>query len=379
MTDLVRPEFDVVVLGGGPAGCATALTLNSEGVTRVLVVESSAYELPRIGESVPPDTRQLLHQLGLLDEFLAEGHDPCVGSCSSWGSDELGYNDFIFNPFGNGWHLDRRRFDDFLARAVQKRGVELRSQTKFLDIVTHAGAGVHLRLGSPSGECEVTAKFVVDATGKRSVFARRRGARRRDLDRLISASAFFDLPEQSEFARLTFLEAVEYGWWYTARLPNRRIAVAVATSHELYQQHRFDQQLAWLTALAQTRHVAPALVECRFVPDSLVVCDAPSFVLDHVYGDDWLAVGDAASSYDPISSQGIFKALADGLSGGRAIAAHLRGNQHTLVEHQSRVERQFSEYEQQRAYYYDLERRWETAPFWQDRQRRAPTAGSTTD
>jgi flavin-dependent dehydrogenase len=379
MTDSAGLDFDVVVLGGGPAGCATALTLNNENVGRVLVAEASGYEQPRIGESVPPDIRQLLQQLGLLDRFLAEGHDPCLGSCSSWGSDELGYNDFIFNPFGNGWHLDRRRFDEFLAREVQQRGVELRGRTKFLDVLSHGGDGVRLRLSGPDGDCEVTAKFVVDATGKRSLFARRCGARRRDLDRLISVSAFFDLPEQSPFARLTFLEAVEYGWWYTARLPGQRIAVAVATSHELYQHHRFDEQLVWLTSLAQTRHIAPALAECRFVPGSLVVCDAPSFVLDHLHGDHWLAVGDAASSYDPISSQGIYKALADGLGGGRAIAAHLGGNPQALAEHQAHVERRFGEYERMRAYFYNLERRWETAPFWQSRQRPIPVGGSAAD
>ena len=96
---------------------AAALTLAGQGVEKVLVVESSAYEQPRIGESIPPDSRHLFAELGLLEAFLAEGHEPCLGSCSSWGADELGYNDFLFNPYGNGWHLDRRRFDAFLADA----------------------------------------------------------------------------------------------------------------------------------------------------------------------------------------------------------------------------------------------------------------------
>ena len=67
-----------------------------------MLVESSRYEISRIGETVPPDTRLLLDQLGILADFLAEKHEPGLGSCSSWGADELGYNDFLFNPQGNG-------------------------------------------------------------------------------------------------------------------------------------------------------------------------------------------------------------------------------------------------------------------------------------
>lgn len=67
-------------------------------------MESGAYESDRIGESIPPDTRRLFARLGLLEAFEREGHEPCHGSCSSWGEDVLGYNDFTVNPHGTGYH-----------------------------------------------------------------------------------------------------------------------------------------------------------------------------------------------------------------------------------------------------------------------------------
>src|SRR5205807_1768338 len=161
------------------------LTLARLDISRVLVVEAGRYEAIRIGESVPPDSRIVLEKLGVWEDFQKENHEPCLGSCSSWGSDALGYNDFLFNPLGNGWHLDRRRFDAFLAREVAQHGSVLSTGTRFDGC--HAGeAGFLLRLRSEDGRIRmVTARCVVDATGLRSSFARTMGARRLFLDQLL--------------------------------------------------------------------------------------------------------------------------------------------------------------------------------------------------
>jgi flavin-dependent dehydrogenase len=340
----------VGILGGGPAGCATALSLLAAGLdpSEIVLIEASRYERDRIGESIPPDTRQLFAELGVLEAFLGQAHEVSHGSASSWGSDELGYNDFVFHPHGHGWHLDRRRFDAWLAAEVRARGVEC-------------------RIGTRWERERVDARFVVDATGARSHYARHMGAKRHDLDRLVSVSAFFCLPEGAQFSRLTMLEAVEYGWWYAARLPDRRIAVALATSHGLLKQHRFDRPRAWLEALVGTRHIVGQLAACEPEAGSLSICTAPSFLLERAYGDHWLAVGDAASAYDPISSQGIFKALTDGLSGGRRIVEFLAGRRDALADHQQDLEQRFEAYARQRAYFYDLEQRWPDSPFWRER------------
>lgn len=359
-----------MILGGGPAGCATALSLLASGFApeRIVLIEASRYERDRIGESIPPDTRGLFAELGVLAAFLGQAHEPNYGSASSWGADELGYNDFVFNPHGHGWHLDRRRFDAWLAAEVEARGVACKTELRFLDVVEHGANGALLALGDARGERErIDARFVVDATGARSLYARRMGARRRDLDRLVSVAGFFRLPAGAPFGRLTLLEAVEYGWWYTARLPEQRIAVALATSHGLLKQRRFDRPRPWLEALIGTRHIIGPLAACDPEPGSLSICTAPSFVLDRAYGDHWLAVGDAASAYDPISSQGIFKALTDGLSAGRRIVEHLAGRSDALAIHQQELEQRFDAYAQQRAYFYAQEQRWPDAPFWRER------------
>lgn len=369
--------YEVIVLGGGPAGCAAALSLARQGVERVLVVEASDYEVERIGESIPPDTRQLFAELGVLAAFLAEEHEPCPGSCSSWGADELGYNDFLFNPYGHGWHLDRRRFDAWMAARARDAGAELWTRCKFVERVGEDGDGValELRVGHGGERVRVRASFVIDATGRRSRYARRCGARPRQLDQLVVSTGFFELPgdELARLSRLTMLEAVEEGWWYLARLPRRRVAAALATSPKIHRRRRFDRPRAWLDALATTRHVLPALLaaEASPVAGSLAVCAAPSFLLEPSHDESstprWLAVGDAASSFDPISSQGIYKGLSDGLRGGRAVAASLRGDPGSLADHAADVRARFEGYAQQRAYFYGVEQRWPESSFWRGR------------
>ena len=65
----LKSHYDVVIIGGGPAGCATAIALQQLGITNVLVAEASDYSQPRIGESIPPDTRGLFSRLGIWQAF----------------------------------------------------------------------------------------------------------------------------------------------------------------------------------------------------------------------------------------------------------------------------------------------------------------------
>src|SRR5215510_16073874 len=94
---LAWSKCDVIILGGGPAGAAAAITLARAGHS-VVVIEKSQYEQARIGETLPPAARLSLAGLAVWEPFLAAGHLPSPAVQSVWGEEELYEQHFIFNP-----------------------------------------------------------------------------------------------------------------------------------------------------------------------------------------------------------------------------------------------------------------------------------------
>lgn len=360
------PEYDVAILGAGPAGSTTALALRRSMPARVLLAEASRYRTDRVGESLAPEASHVLHGLGLLEAFRAEGHDVCPGNCSAWGSDVLGHSDFLFGPYGPGWHLDRARFDAFMAGHAAAAGADLRTGLRFT-AAERTSTGFHLRFRSTEGQAwSARARFVVDATGLAARFARAQGAVRRVADRLL---CFVELWRRTsgDTSRLSLLEAAEYGWWYSARLPGARIVTMLATDGPRAGVERLTDDTRRHEVLMATKHVAPRLTACGAQRVTSLQRLAPSVVLDPIEADGWLTAGDAASAFDPLSASGILKALRDGVEAARWLAAALQGQPLAPGAYARAVEARYRTFLDERASFYEGERRWLDAPFWQAR------------
>jgi flavin-dependent dehydrogenase len=97
------------------------------------------------------------------------------------------------------------------------------------------------------------------------------------------------------------------------------------------------------------------------------LCAAHGARLASAAGPGWLAVGDAAMSFDPLSSQGLFHALYTGMKGGEAAARMLAGDAAAGPAFAAGLEPVWEAYQFHRALYYGMERRWPDAPFWRRR------------
>ncbi len=322
----------------------------------------------RIGEAIPPAAGALLRKLGVRDAFLAQDHLPSAGSCASWGRDALAYNDFILGLEGEGWHIDRAAFDAMLARGAEDAGCRFLRGHRLRDAARREDGGYDLTFDTDAGGgTALAAEFLVDATGIAAGAARRLGVARNQVDCIAVIAAPFELARPQTVPSQALLEASEEGWWYAAKLPRAQMIVALAV--EPAERSRFADAAMWSRALARTRHVSAWMARGGAGgPAPLRVALAPSAILSCVAGQEWLAVGDAASAYDPIAAQGIVKALGDGWEAGEAIAGFFARGQAPLDAYQERVFARFRDYVRLRGQLYARERRWNDAPFWRGRR-----------
>lgn len=340
--------IDVAIIGGGPAGCACALSLRAHAPSlSVVVFEASRYDVPRIGETLPPAARPMLEHLSVWNAFVAHGHREVHGTAAAWGASLPADNDFIFHARGAGWHLDRAAFDAMLAREAAHCGVAIRH-----DAVRDAEA--------------IGARFIVDATGGSARFARRFGARFVDEDRLLGFARFFNDAGRDD--PRTVVEAFADGWWYTAGLPDGRRVAACMTDADLAREMRLEDPDHWMRAL-DAMPVTRSLMRDAHASGPIVVRPSHSRRLEPSAGENWLAVGDAASTFDPLSSQGILKALRSGVFASYAIGDFLTRDDDTgLHRYRAFIRDEFAGYLATRAKYYAEERRWPESAFWRRRQ-----------
>ena len=360
----------VAIIGGGPAAAATALSLLRAGNYRVSVFEARRHSKVKIGESIPPVATPILERLGQANILSASDHRICSGNTSVWGGKTPGHNDFWLQPGGRGFHLDRIRFDNQMKTAAQNQGVHWREGWR-LRSVDNLTSGFKLQFSLDDGsQRQLSFDFVVDASGQAASFARRLGVARNVVDEVICLCAVFSLPEKFNMTDHSLLEAVENGWWYAARLPGERVVICFTSDAETISAQGLKHPLKWRSELARSqfmrKHLPKAVLQQR---PEIQTNLASSAILSNVVGEGWLAVGDAACSYDPLTSAGITKALAQGEQAGATIAQAWRQKEHkAMTQYQNTVFQQFSQYVSLRNQLYRTETRFHRQPFWRNRR-----------
>jgi len=370
--------WDVAIIGGGPAGSASAISLRQTFPSlSVLMLESSDYSRARAGEVLPPIARDLLTHLGVLEEMSESVATPARGLACAWGAGDLDETNYFYGLAGEGWHLDRRRFDAMLATRAEALGVTVCRNTS-LHSSSRNGDVWQLQAGRGDGDqCDpIEARFVIDATGRNATFARSQGAQLQPRDALMAFSRIFQHDGPVE-ARM-IVEACTHGWWYTAPLPGHRRVVSLLTDADLGRHLRLHSEPLWQEQLRTTSHVRHLVDGARLQP-GVIVRSAATAALDRVCGEGWLAAGDAATAFDPLSAQGITSALRSGILASFAAGDVVSGRDVSAQDRYQRiVSAHGSNYDRVHREHYSRERRWSNSPFWQRRQSAAPSA-STAD
>ena len=353
----------VAIVGGGPAGAVAALVLARRGL-RVTVVEARAAPQTKVGETLPPGLTPLLRHLGLEACLERDGHLRSQGNRSLWGSTRPGESAYLANPFGAGWHVDRRRFEARLAAAAREAGAAWRWGSR---LASCAPLGEGWRVGL-TGSDPLDVDFVADATGRHARLARRLGARRLRYDRLVGVAAL--LTSRTPAAdTYTLVEATPDGWWYSALLSDGRLAVAFLSDGDLLERPLLRADAAaWWQRLHKTTATRERVEGNAYqAATTLRVMPAESSRLDEILGERWIALGDAAAAYDPLSSHGVASAMGSGFYGGHAIADLLAGRSEARLAYLDVMQRAYGTYLDLQRQHYMQETRWPDAAFWRRR------------
>lgn len=344
----------LLILGGGPAGCAAALTLRRYLPDQpVCLVAREPAAAPSVGETLSPGVPPLLDYLGLGDAFRQLGHLPCGGTASAWGAGRVVERSYLFTGRGHGWHLDRARFDAWLLDQAIRAGADC-IRARATRAQRTGGVEPHWRLDL-DGRGAIEAAAVIDASGRTAWMARHAADAPVRHDALVAEARWFDQGADDRDGAL--IESAPDGWWYSASLPDRRAVAMFMTDHDLRDRSSWEARLAACPAtsrrLASWMQSGEALVRAAHSQ----CARAPA-------GAGWVAAGDAAAAFDPLSSMGIGFALRSGMEAARVVLAMLEGDDAPAQAYADSIGRIYADYLGRLAGLYALERRWPREAFW---------------
>ncbi len=189
-------------------------------------------------------------------------------------------------------------------------------------------------------------------------------------DRLIAVAAL--CPPRACASDYTLVEAVDEGWFYSALLPGGDYVLAYMTDGDLYAAGR-EQSSAFLQdQLVKAPHTCGRIER---IPSNVALFSAVTSVRNTVAADNWLAVGDAARSFDPLSGLGLCAAMRMAMQAAPVVVQLLEGEAAKARAYDRANSDSFLQYQETHRAYYGLERRWPEFEFWARRQAAANSSG----
>ena len=295
--------LDVVIIGAGPAGSATAISCARHGL-RVALIERQAFPRFRPGESLHPGIEPLLQQLGVAEQLCGRTARRFDGHWVHWDGAPR------FNGFGaddrgawQGFHLERAQLDAALLSSAAALGVEVNQPCRARRVLTQSNRviGVETDSGCFHATC------LIDASGAGRWLGRQLGLPVRHCSPPLVARYGYLQGHSATYATAAHLLADPDGWTWIAQVEPQLLHWTRLTFENNGRS----------ASLPLALHAFPAVGPIRGA-------DVTWRITTTAAGAGYFLVGDAANRLDPASSHGVLKALMSGMQAAQAVVDCLR-------------------------------------------------------
>ncbi|HYD48893.1 MAG TPA: NAD(P)/FAD-dependent oxidoreductase [Terriglobales bacterium] len=376
----MQVDFDVAVIGGGPAGSTAAGFLAQQGA-RVLVCERERFPRYHIGESLLSATMPILDLLGVMADIESAGFVKKPGGTFLWGRNPEPWSFFFREDPGgrpHAFHVLRSQFDNILFQHAGKCGAEIHDGWRVVDIAFN---GVNrIEIESEEGvRRSVRSRWLIDASGQTAMIGRRDGLRKfNPFFKNLAVFGYFEdaVRLAGEIEGNILSCASRDGWFWFIPLHDGTTSVGAVIDAQRFGAAAKDGSVKLYRQLIEgSPEMSERLNLQKLVSPVRVIRDY-SYCSDRFYGDGYLLAGDAACFIDPVFSTGVHLACLSGYLASRALGTVLAGghSSEALASYDRRYRTAFERYLQFLYFFYDHHQDPESY-FWQARKMLHPDSG----
>ena len=325
----LNDHYDVVIIGGGPAGSISAALLNKAGLN-VVVLERARFPRFVIGESLLPICNDVLQEAGLFERVNAQGYQVKTGAVFLRGDDicEYDFSDQFTDGASWTWQVPRAEFDNVLIEGVQEQGVAVFFEHGVTDVKTGAAPRVSVELPDGSAK-DISCRFIVDASGYGRVLPRLLDlnmpsalANRRSLFTHVTGDK---RPPGPDSGRIWIVVHEQKAWLWIIPFADGRTSFGAVASPEFYEGFPEDPEECLRAIIKSDPNAAGRLadIDMQFDPVSI---EGYSIGIKQLYGDGYCVVGNATEFLDPVFSSGVSLAMQSASRASSVIIRQLNGD-----------------------------------------------------
>jgi flavin-dependent dehydrogenase len=328
------PEFDVIVIGGGPAG-ATVSTLLAQRDCHVGLFERERFPRFHIGESLIPETYWVLQRLNMLPKMQAshfvKKYSVQFVNASGRLSAPFYFHDNKPHECSQTWQVVRSEFDHMMLQNAREHGVDAQEGVHVLDVLFDGERAVGVRIRDAAGaRREVRARVVVDASGQAALLQNR--FRLRLWDPVLNKGAIWTYwrgayrdTGRDEGATMVIQTGNRSGWFWYIPLHDDVVSVGVvAPFNDLFNpsRSRNGHEQTYREEVERCSAIKSRIDGAERSTGYFATRDY-SYRSTAVSGDGWVLIGDAFGFLDPLYSSGVLLALRSGEMAADAIVEGL--------------------------------------------------------